>query len=264
MTLPVPTRAVSIAHRGASGHAPEHTFAAYDLALEMGADYIEQDLQMTADGVLVAMHDETLQRTAGRPGRVDEHTLAELSEIDVGSWFDPRFAGERIPTLDAILRRYGHRARYYIETKAPETADRMEERLLALLGEHGLIEPAEERRQVLIQSFSAASLHRIHDANPRLPLIQLFRGDVGSEAIRERLDDVCRYAFGIGPAKRSVDAALLAAAHERDLHVHPWTVDEPGELEALLALGADGAFSNHPDRFAEALDLVGLDLGREG
>ena len=249
MTLPAPPRVVSIAHRGASGHAPEHTFAAYDLALEMGADYIEQDLQLTADGVLVAMHDETLERTAGRPGRVDEHTLAELSELDVGSWFAPRFAAERIPTLEAILRRYGHGARYYIETKAPETADRMEERLLALLERHGLIEPAEQRRQVLIQSFSPASLRRIHAANPRLPLIQLFR-DRGSEAIREQLPEVREYAFGIGPARRSVDGALIEAAHALGLHVHPWTVDKPAELETLLGLGADGVFSNHPDRFA--------------
>ncbi|MEA2311998.1 MAG: glycerophosphoryl diester phosphodiesterase, partial [Solirubrobacteraceae bacterium] len=153
---------VSIAHRGASGHAPEHTFAAYDLAMEMGCDYLEQDLQMTSDGVLVCLHDETLDRTVrGLSGRADEHTLAELAECDAGSWFDERFAAERVPTLDAVVRRYGQEANYYIETKDPETADHMEERLLQLLAEHSLVEGARARRQVLIQSFSQESLLKI-------------------------------------------------------------------------------------------------------
>src|SRR5687768_1343082 len=96
---------VNVAHRGASGHAPEHTFAAYDLALRMGADYIEQDLHLTKDGVLVVLHDETLDRTARGPvencsGRVDTKTLAQIKTCDVGSWFAPEYAGERIPTLE--------------------------------------------------------------------------------------------------------------------------------------------------------------------
>src|SRR4051794_16825935 len=234
---------ISIAHRGASGHAPEHTFAAYDLALEMGADYIEQDLQLTADGVLVCLHDEVLQRTAALPDRVADCTWDELRDLDVGTWFDPRFAGERIPTLEAVFGRYGQDARYYIETKEPDRADRMEERLLELLRAHDLL----ERERVFIQSFSAASLGRIAAAAPQLRLIQLF-GDRGSEALREQLDEVAAYAFGIGPHRHSTDAALIEAAHAHALHVHPWTLDEPAELERARALGADGVFTNFPDR----------------
>src|SRR6476661_5933958 len=171
MTLPSPPEIAIIAHRGASGHAPEHTFAAYDRAVDMGADYLEQDLQMTADGELVVLHDETLDRTTDASGPVAERTLDQLRGLDAGSWFDPRFAGERIPTLDAVLTRYGHDQRYYIETKAP--GDGMEERLVELLRRHGLIEPAHEHWQVLIQSFSEPSLRLMRELEPRLPLIQL-------------------------------------------------------------------------------------------
>ena len=122
--------ATVIAHRGASAYAPEHTFAAYDLALAQGADYIEQDLQLTADGVLVALHDDTLDRTAQGPadsctGPVTTKTLAQLRECDVGSWFndahpdlaDPAYVGLRIPTMGEVVERYGPDVRYYVEAE---------------------------------------------------------------------------------------------------------------------------------------------------
>jgi glycerophosphoryl diester phosphodiesterase len=253
---------VIIAHRGASGHAPEHTFAAYDRALEMGAHFIEQDLQQTADGELVVIHDDTLDRTTDGSGPVSALTLQQLRELDAGSWFHPSFAGERVPALDEVFARYGDGARYYIETKAPSASlpsspasprtDRMEERLVELIAAHGLSEPARERWQVVIQSFSADSLRAVRELDPGLPLIQLLR-DEGSEAIRAQLGAIAGYAAGIGPARGSVDAALVDAAHEHGLAVHPFTANTAEEHDALLKLGVDGAFSNYPDRFAAAL-----------
>ena len=247
--LPPPPAVAIIAHRGASGHAPEHTFASYDRAVAMGADYLEQDLQMTADGALVVLHDETLDRTTDGSGRVDAHTLADVQALDAGAWFGPAFAGQRVPTLDEVLTRYGRGQRYYIETKAP--GDGMEERLVELLDRHGLIEPAAAGWQVLVQSFSAASLRLVRELEPRLPLIQL----VGERA-PETLDDLAtvrEYAAGIGPARGLVDAALVAAAHAHGLAVHPYTANTREEHESLVALGVDGAFSNFPDRFAAVL-----------
>jgi glycerophosphoryl diester phosphodiesterase len=246
---------LNIGHRGASAYAPEHTIEAYDLALEQGADYIEIDLQMTADGVLVALHDKTLNRTADAPegvperfcrGLVSKKTLEQIKMCDAGSWFSPEYAGEQIPTLEEIFQRYGTSVNYYIETKNPDAAPGMEEELVRLLEEYGLIEPAAENWQVLIQSFSAESLMKIHELEPSLPLIQLYWAGT-SKSIQRDLDAVSEYAVGIGPYKRDVDAALVEAAHERCLAVHPYTVNTVEEMEALIALGVDGMFTNNPD-----------------
>jgi glycerophosphoryl diester phosphodiesterase len=249
---------LNIGHRGASAYAPEHTFASYDLALEQGADYIEIDLQMTADGELVAMHDKTLNRTATAPegvpnrycrGLVSKKTLAQIQMCDVGSWFDPAYAGEQIPTLDEIFDRYGTSVNYYIETKNPDAAPGMEKELVGLLAEHGLIPeegPAEaESWQVLIQSFSAESLMKVHELAPTLPLIQLYWAGT-SKSIQRDLDAVSAYAVGIGPYKKDVDAALVEVAHEHCLAVHPYTVNTEEEMNELIALGVDGMFTNDP------------------
>lgn len=159
------TRVLTIGHRGASGYAPEHTIPAYDLALQMGADYIEQDLQLTKDGVLVVLHDETLDRTARSSeenctGSVIDKTLEQIKTCDAGSWFNEEnpqnareeYVGLEIPTLEEVFLRYGSGVNYYIETKNPDEAPGMEEQLLRLMDEYGLTGPAAEWRQVLIQS----------------------------------------------------------------------------------------------------------------
>lgn len=261
---------LNIGHRGASGYAPEHTLPAYDLALRQGADYIEQDLQLTKDGVLVVIHDETLDRTA-RPtaesepgdctGLVREKTLEQIKTCDVGSWFNeayPEYAKEeyvglKVPTLEEVFQRYRKSAAYYIETKSPESAPGMEEELLRLMDEYGLRESAAERWQVLIQSFSPASLQKVHAEDPSLPLIQLFSGSETSETIQARLDATADYAVGIGPSKSDVDPALVEAAHDRCLDLHPYTVNEPAEMEDLIELGVDGMFTNFPDRLDAVL-----------
>jgi glycerophosphoryl diester phosphodiesterase len=257
---------LNIGHRGASGYAPEHTIPSYDLALELGADYIEQDLQLTSDGVLVCMHDTTLDRTArGAPenctGPVGSKTLAQVKTCDVGSWFNeahpelarPEYVGLQIPTLEEVFKRYRRRANYYIETKAPEAADRMEERLLALMARYKLVKPAARRWQVLIQSFSAASLEKIHALDPSLPLIQLVVGFGQSPALENGLDDIATYAVGVGPSDGFVNAALVAAAEERCLGVHPYTVNDPAEMATLVDTGVSGMFTNVPDLLDQVL-----------
>ena len=258
---------LNIGHRGASGYAPEHTIPAYDLALQQGADYIEIDLQMTADGVLVALHDKTLNRTADAPegvperycrGLVSKKTLEQIKMCDVGSWFSPEYAGQQIPTLEEIFQRYGTSVNYYIETKNPDAAPGMEEELLRLMKEYGLIEPAAEDWQVLIQSFSAESLMKIHALERSLPLIQLYWSG-SSKAIQRDLEAASAYAVGIGPYKKDVDADLVAAAHELCLAVHPYTVNETAEMKTLISLGVDGMFTNFPDRLEQVLGENAVD-----
>src|SRR6188472_532001 len=134
-----PTRPFLVAHRGASGYAPEHTIAAYTLAMEQGADYVEQDLTLTSDGVLVCLHDDTLERTTdvetrfpdravvesgpgGQPVKrwyANDFTLAELKTLDAGSWFDARFAGARIATFEEAIALVQGKAGLFPELKSP-------------------------------------------------------------------------------------------------------------------------------------------------
>src|SRR5688572_13313286 len=112
-----------IAHRGASAYAPEHTLAAYRLAMEQGADYVEQDLAVTKDGALICLHDDSLERTTNveelfadrKPWLAVDFTLEEIKQLDAGSWFDAKFAGERIPTWEEAVAFVGNRAGLYPE-----------------------------------------------------------------------------------------------------------------------------------------------------
>jgi glycerophosphoryl diester phosphodiesterase len=260
---------LNIGHRGASGLAPEHTIPAYDLALKLGADYIEQDLQITADGVLVVLHDTTLERTARGPaenctGPVNAKTLAQIKTCDVGSWFNeenpeyanPAYVGLRIPTLEEVFQRYGRKVNYHIETKSPEQAPGMEEELLQLMDGYSLRDEAVSRWRVLIQSFSPASLIKIHQLDPDLPLIQLHPGG-GSAAVLATLEVVATYAVGIGPSFGAVNAAVVEEAHARCLDLHPYTVNDVEDMRALLELGVDGMFTNFPDRLEALLGKAG-------
>jgi glycerophosphoryl diester phosphodiesterase len=245
---------IIIGHRGASGYAPEHTFASWDRALEIGVDYIEQDLQMTSDGVLVVMHDATLDRTTSGTGEVMAHTFAQINQLDAGSWFNAKFSDARVPSLRQVFERYGTRVNYYIETKNPEDAPGMEEKLLELIAEFELYAGAIEKWQVLIQSFSKPSLLKIQQLDAQLPLIQLIPKEFASPQIQQHLADIHAYAIGIGPARSSVDAELVDAAHAHGLVVHPYTVNEESDQKRLIALGVDGMFTDYPDRLARLLE----------
>lgn len=269
LDTPQPTaradRPLVIAHRGYSGIAPEHTIASYDLAHRAGADYLEQDLQMTSDGVLVVLHDATLDRTARAnaaacTGPVISRTLEEIRRCDAGSWFNERhpafareeYVGLRIPTLDEVLSRYGASARYYIETKNPEEAPGMEEELLRLLREHDLLGRSEDPPRVIIQSFSPESLQKIRALQPGTFLVQLLER-MTSDEIQVRLPEITGYANGLGPHFSSVDDPLVRAAHGAGLVVHPYTVNDPTEMRRLEGIGIDGFFTDQTERALEVL-----------
>jgi glycerophosphoryl diester phosphodiesterase len=147
---------------------------------------------------------------------------------------------------------------YYIETKSPDAADQMEERLLALLDEYRLRKPAAGRWQVLIQSFSAASLEKIHALEPSLPLVLLGVAFGIDAQLAQNLDAAASYAVGVGPAVELMDPSVVAEAHARCLAVHPWTVDEPADMRTLVDLGVDGIFTNVPDALDDVLDRRAL------
>lgn len=248
-----------IGHRGASWDAPEHTVASWDLALTQGADWLEFDLQQTADGELVVLHDETLDRTARGPvdrcrGAVADHRVAELAACDVGVWFNAdhpdrargAYVGQRIQTLDDVLVRYGARAGLYIEIKNPDESPGMEDALLAALERHGLTDSDAGRRRLLVQSFSADALQRLHARAPTLRLVQLLEDPVPPDSLDVAMAAMARYAVGIGPSRRIVSARFVERAHVAGLVVHPYTVNDPAAMTYLLGLGVDGMFTDRP------------------
>ena len=267
---PLLTDQVIVAHRGASGHAPEHTIPAYDLAIQMGAEYIEQDVLPTADGVLVCIHDDTLDRTARGPaenctGNVSDKTLAQLKTCDFGSWFNeanperarPEYEGLQIPTLEEVFQRYGQSAKYYIEIKPNTSTDgSVEQTLLDLIAEYDLYEGMLAERQVLIQSFIPSSLLNVFTLEPEAPLVQLYAAGATFTAPL-----AASYSFGIGPNTTEVELnpLMVEEAHALGLAIHPYTINSEEDLAAMAARCVDGLFTNFPDRYRQV--LVDNDFG---
>lgn len=256
-----PNRFLNVSHRGASGHAPEHTIASYQLGEQMHGDYIEIDLQMTKDGVLIAMHDETVDRTTDGTGRVKDMTLEEIKELDAGSWFNEanpdkakeEYAGLEVPTLEEVIEEFGRGSRYYIETKSPDVYPGMEEELLRVLDKHKLLGPNENSSKVLLQSFSPESLQIINDINPNVPLVQLISYSSPAVITDEELEEIKEYAIGIGASHTRIDEAYVQKVREHDLLMHPYTVNNKEDMRRLIDWGVTGIFTDYPDRLKDVL-----------
>ncbi|MFD4554742.1 glycerophosphodiester phosphodiesterase [Streptomyces sp. NPDC058469] len=266
MTLARQHRIQVVAHRGASEEAPEHTLAAYRKAIEDGADALECDVRLTADGHLVCVHDRRVNRTSNGRGAVSALELADLAALDFGSWKgrdswktrDEEPDWEHLPedredtsvlTLERLLELVadaGRRVELAIETKHPTRwAGQVEERLLVLLKRFGLDAPASAADSpVRVMSFSARSLHRVRAASPTLPTVYLLQ--FLSPRLRDgRLPAGVRIA---GPSIRIVRnhpayiERLKSAGHQ----VHVWTVNEPEDVDLCVDLGIDAIITNRP------------------
>lgn len=272
-----------VAHRGASAYAPEHTLAAYALALEQGADFVEQDLAVTKDGVLVCIHDLTLERTTNvedvfptrftedtsgpTPAKrwlVHDFTLAELKQLDAGSWFNPTFAGARIPTFQEAVDLVKGKAGMYPELKDPEFYRRRgvkpEDLLAASLTRNGLVD--DPKTPVIIQSFDADTVKALAKTLPRVPRVFLVAPETGSAIdTADKVRAISAWATGLGPNKVLVERipALVAWAHAAKMTVTPWTFRErdPAKFPALreemsrflYTHGVDALFTDNPDQF---------------
>jgi glycerophosphoryl diester phosphodiesterase len=275
-----------VAHRGASGYAPEHTVAAYKLAMAQGADYVEQDLQVTKDGQLVCLHDLTLDRTTNvkdvfpgrsrtldREGRaltgyhVSDFTLAEIKQLDAGSWFDPKFKGEKILTFQEAIDLMKGKAGIYPETKAPEVYGSigfdMEKLVMDVLRKNGLDKPgANPKTPVIIQSFSAESLKKMVGMGVKLTLVFLVSDrDRDTWLTQARMPEIKTFAAGIGPSKTIISGKpeIVGWAHAAGLTVTPYTFRTAGQPEGknvrdemaqfLYTYGVDALFTDNPDQF---------------
>jgi glycerophosphoryl diester phosphodiesterase len=264
--LHVPRPIQVVAHRGASEDAPEHTLAAYRKAIEDGADALECDVRLTADGHLVLVHDRRVNRTSNGRGAVSALELAELAALDFGSWkdreespdWDADGTGEPDPertsvlTLERLLELVADAGRpvdLAIETKHPTRwAGQVEERLLFLLKRFGLdsppAAPAEGRIPVRIMSFSARSLHRVRAAAPTIPTVYLM------QFISPRMRDG-RLPAGVriaGPGMRIVrnHPGFIRKLQKAGHSVHVWTVNEPEDVQLCADLDVEAIITNRP------------------
>ena len=234
-----------LAHRGSSAYAPENTLAAFRLAVEQRADWLELDVQQTRDGQLVAFHDLRVERTTDGRGALRDLTLADLRTLDAGKWFGPEFAGERVPTFDEVLslaREAG--IRLFPEVKDPRFYPGIEERVVAAIRAHGY----EDR--TIVQSFDGESLERLRKQDSRLRLAALY---TDSNPLR---GEPPAGALVVGPQWELVagDRALVREAHVAGRQVVAWTVDAPSAARQMLDARVDGIMTNRPDMVRALLE----------
>lgn len=225
-----------IGHRGASGYEDEHTIKSYELAVQQGADYIEMDLQLTKDNKLVCMHDATVDRTTTGTGTIADMTLAQIKALKTTN-------GEQIPTLEEVVSHFGKSVNYYIETKSPFNIN-MDQELLRILQNAGLIGIGSKRKQVIIQSFADDSLKNIRNQYSDIFLVRLSKTFTQSD-----IDTSALIADGMGPNFTTVTKALVDKAHSQNLVVHPWTVNTVADMDKAVSYGVDGFFTNYPDLY---------------
>jgi glycerophosphoryl diester phosphodiesterase len=244
-----------VAHRGASGERPEHTLAAYELALQEGADGVECDVRLTRDGHLVCVHDRKVDRTSNGTGLVSEMTLAQLRELDYGSWHPSRSsdgtANTGLLTLDdlvALVLDWSRPVKLFIETKHPVRYGALvESKVLALLHRYGVASPASaDLSRAVVMSFSAAAVWRIRRAAPMLPTVLL--GETSRYLGGSAATTVGATAVGpsIATLREHPELVDRAAAQGRALYC--WTVDHYEDVRYCRDLGVAWVATNHPGR----------------
>ncbi|MGB5945462.1 glycerophosphodiester phosphodiesterase [Paenisporosarcina sp.] len=233
----------NIAHRGATGYAPENTIAAFDKAIEMKADYIEMDIQRTKDGELVIIHDTSVDRTTDGTGYIKDLTSTQLRDLDAGSWKGEEFAGEKIPTFDEILDKYHGKIGILLELKAPELYPGIEESIAQELKERNLDKPQNEK--MIIQSFNFESMKKMNTLLPNVPIGVL----TGSKAhtTPQALEEFSTYADYFNPSYGLITEDLVNQVHSQGMKISSWTVRSQESADFLLEMKVDGIITDYPD-----------------
>jgi glycerophosphoryl diester phosphodiesterase len=225
------------------GYAPLNTLASFEKAVELGADIVELDVHLSADGEVVVIHDESLPRTTDGQGLVVEKTLAELKQLDAGSSFGPEFAGQRIPTLDEVLAWARGRCVLDIEIKgSPWPYPGIEQKVVDLIRRHEMTD------QVIVISFDHRRIATVKALAPEIAAGTLFGCcPVDLVAVGQLAG-----ANAILPPWQYVDADTVDRAHAAGRSVHPWETRDPVEIDRLIGLGVDSICSNQPDLVVQA------------
>lgn len=228
-----------IAHRGSSSAVPENTIAAFDVAVEQGADYIELDVQMTMDQHVVVIHDDTVDRTTNGNGLVKSYTLDQLKKLDAGSWFDQQYTNERIPTLQEILERYSQRIGILIEIKHPKRQIGIENAVARIINRFAY------SRHIIIQSFDVHALQRIKTFAPSLRTALIIKPDA-FKLTKRKLTTYSSFANCLNMKKTMINRWWIDRIHTFGMDVFIWTVKDQKTADRIKKYPIDGVVTDNP------------------
>jgi len=245
-------------HRGYQAQYPENTMTSFLAAIEAGAQFVEMDVTLTRDQQVVVMHDDTVDRTTDGSGRVSDVDLEALQQLDAGSWFHPRFAGERVPILKEVLQQLASRTHLNIEIKAHQETD---PGLIGLVEQKvvDLVWATKLKKEVLVSSFDPEVLKRIKQLDPSMDVAFISEKSPFSKTRALCLE---LGVFSYHPHLAFIGRDLVEALHKKGVYVFPWNVEVAGDIQRAFSLGVDGLIAKDPrlvrQCYGEALGIEKL------
>lgn len=230
-----------IAHRGASQYAPEHTAAAFDIAILMRADYIEMDVQLSKDNYLVVVHDKLVNRTTNGTGEINDLTVRQLKSLDAGSWFHPRYTGEKILTLNEVIDRYHKKVKFLIEIKNQKENPHIENILVQTLLHHF---PADKLSGVIVQSFDYHSVKKIKKLVPQIQTGLLL--NIQSSITKDSVKEWAKHVNYVNPHFLIINKQVVNVLHDFGLKVFPWVISNKKMAYEMISFHVDGIITNDP------------------
>jgi len=242
-------RILVMGHRGARGLAPENTIASFETARKIGVDFVELDVHVSKDAHLIVIHDATVGRTTDGHGYIKDMNLSEIKALDAGSWFDPRYTREKVPTLTKVLEWSGGEMPLAIELKGGFEQG-VVHRVIDLLWRYDMA------NEVILISFNHRALQHVKALSPEIRTGILYVARlVDSIAVARR-----SVADALHPNWNYVDRELVRETHAAGLALSTWTVNEPEDMRTLIEMGVDSIGTDYPDRLvavAEEMDQAG-------
>lgn len=245
---------IVVAHRGASGYAPENTMAAIKKAITMGVDMIEIDVQLSKDNEVVLMHDLTVDRTTNGKGKVRDLYLEEIKKLDAGKWFSSEFSGEKVPTLEEVIQAINGQCKLLIEVKRVKSKKlEIENKIVQLINKYNAY------NWCIVQSFETQVIKNIQALDKSIECHKLVTMNISVLPLhidsRIKTGTIYKYKTvqSINPYFKMLNKRKVNKIHSRGQKIITWTVNEPEDMKRMIEMGVDGIITNYPDRLIQLL-----------
>jgi glycerophosphoryl diester phosphodiesterase len=245
---------IVVAHRGASGYAPENTMAAIKKAITMGVDMIEIDVQLSKDNEVVLMHDLTVDRTTNGKGKVRDLYLEEIKKLDAGKWFSSEFLGEKVPTLEEVIQAINGQCKLLIEVKRVKSKKlEIENKIVQLINKYNAY------NWCIVQSFETQVIKNIQELDKSIECHKLVTMNISVLPLhidsRIKTGTIYKYKTvqSINPYFKMLNKRKVNKIHSRGQKIITWTVNEQEDMKRMIEMGVDGIITNYPDRLIQLL-----------